>query len=71
MIRIFHPTDFSPASEVAFDHALKLALASQGSLTIFHLARETEADDVHAFQVVRGARCPVLAVPTLLPAATA
>ena len=45
MRRIFHPTDFSPASEVAFVHALKLALASRSSMTIFHLAREAGADD--------------------------
>lgn len=45
MLRIFHPTDFSPASEVAFVHALKLALASRGALTIFHLERETDAED--------------------------
>ena len=52
--RIFHPTDFSPASEVAFAHALKLALASQGSLTIFHFAREPEsADDIREFPQVR------------------
>ncbi|MBI2828989.1 MAG: universal stress protein [Acidobacteria bacterium] len=52
--RVFHPTDFSPASEVAFTHALKLALASRGSLTIFHLAREAAAeDDVREFPRVR------------------
>lgn len=53
-MRIFHPTDFSPASEVAFVHALKLALASRSSLTIFHFAREAEAEDeVHEFPQVR------------------
>ena len=52
--RIFHPTDFSPASEVAFVHALKLAFATEGSLTIFHLASETEErDDIHEFPQVR------------------
>jgi nucleotide-binding universal stress UspA family protein len=34
--RIFHPTDFSSASEVAFAHALKLAAHQQGRLTILH-----------------------------------
>ena len=54
MTRIFHPTDFSPASEVAFAHALKLALASRGALTIFHFAREPGAEhDVHEFPQVR------------------
>lgn len=52
--RIFHPTDFSPASEVAFIHALKLALASRGELTIFHFARSAEADgNVHEPPQVR------------------
>jgi nucleotide-binding universal stress UspA family protein len=35
---IFHPSDFSDASEVAFAHALKLAVAAQGSLDIMHVA---------------------------------
>ena len=34
---LFHPTDFSPASNVAFAHALKLALATGGPLTILHV----------------------------------
>lgn len=33
---IFHPTDFSEASFVAFVHALKLALLAQSELTILH-----------------------------------
>ena len=33
--RIFHPTDFSPASDIAFVHALKVALAGPTHLTIF------------------------------------
>lgn len=45
MIRILHPTDFSPASDVAFVHALKLALTEAGSLTIFHYAHREDADD--------------------------
>ena len=54
MIRIFHPTDFSPASDVAFAHALKLALAGAGSLTIFHFAHEDQAEaDAHEFPQVR------------------
>ena len=52
--RIFHPTDFSPASEVAYVHALKLALASRSDLTIFHFARGDEAeDDIDEFPRVR------------------
>ena len=54
MPHIFHPTDFSPASDVAFVHALKLALASTGSLTIFHYARaDGDVDDIHGFPGVR------------------
>jgi nucleotide-binding universal stress UspA family protein len=45
MLRIFHPTDLSHASEVAFAHAMKLGLASRGELTIFHMARERDAED--------------------------
>ena len=53
MTRIFHPTDFSPASEVAFVHALKLALATRGALTLFHYAGEEDSDDAHEFPQVR------------------
>lgn len=34
---VFHPTDFSPASEVAFAHALKLALEAKAELRIMHV----------------------------------
>jgi nucleotide-binding universal stress UspA family protein len=34
--RIFHPTDFSDASDIAFAHALKLATQEHGRLTILH-----------------------------------
>jgi nucleotide-binding universal stress UspA family protein len=36
--RILHPTDFSEASHVAFTHALKLALATQGRLHMLHVS---------------------------------
>ena len=35
-LSVFHPSDFSPQSEVAFMHALKLALAGETRLTILH-----------------------------------
>lgn len=35
---IFHPSDFSEASEVAFAHALKIALVARADLTVFHVA---------------------------------
>src|SRR6185312_12422742 len=34
---IFHPSDFSQASEVAFAHALKIALVAGATLTILHV----------------------------------
>ena len=40
---VFHPSDFSHESEVAFCHALKLALASGSALTLLHAGEETEA----------------------------
>lgn len=52
--RIFHPTDFSPPSDIAFVHALKLALAGPTHLTLFHFAREgQDEDDAHEFPKVR------------------
>lgn len=36
---VFHPTDFSRASEVAFAHALKLALDAKAELRIMHIDR--------------------------------
>ncbi len=38
---IFHPTDLSEASFVAFVHALKIALLAQSELTILHAAPTT------------------------------
>src|SRR5262245_40899217 len=42
---IFHPSDFSPASEVAFAHALKLALIARAELRMMHVAADVE--DLH------------------------
>ena len=54
MAHVFHPTDFSPASEVAFAHALKLALVSAGALTVFHYAHGAEVEDeAHDFPRIR------------------
>ena len=49
LLRIFHPSDFSKASEIAFAHALKLALESKAELEIMHVARHLTATgaDVH------------------------
>src|SRR5262245_49993199 len=35
---VFHPSDFSAASETAFAHALKAALSAKATLTIFHVS---------------------------------
>lgn len=37
---VFHPSDFSPASEVAFAHALKVALLRRANLDIMHVASD-------------------------------
>jgi nucleotide-binding universal stress UspA family protein len=34
---VFHPSDFSKASEIAYDHALKIALAGELTLTVAHV----------------------------------
>lgn len=41
---VFHPSDFSPASEAAFAHALRVALMAQAALTILHVSPERDAD---------------------------
>jgi nucleotide-binding universal stress UspA family protein len=37
---IFHPSDFSEASGVAFNHALKLALATRSRLSVMHVSAD-------------------------------
>ena len=41
---IFHPSDFSEASEVAFAHALRIALVTKAALTMLHVDPGHEAD---------------------------
>lgn len=41
---IFHPSDFSEASEVAFEHALRLALVAKAELTMLHVDSGYSAD---------------------------
>lgn len=51
---IFHPSDFSEASEVAFAHALKIALVTGARLNILHAAAEPASSaDWHDFPGVR------------------
>lgn len=49
---VFHPSDFSAASEVAFVHALKIALAAQADLNMLH-ATDDSQNDWHDFPGVR------------------
>jgi nucleotide-binding universal stress UspA family protein len=49
---IFHPSDFSEASELAFAHALAFALIRQTQLVIMH-ARRGEREDWSQFPAVR------------------
>lgn len=42
--QIFHPSDFTPASEVAFVHALKAALLAKAELTILHVSPKHELE---------------------------
>ncbi|MEO8589640.1 MAG: universal stress protein [Flavobacteriales bacterium] len=51
---IFHPTDLSKASEVAFLHALRLAVATHASLTIMHVDNKEESDPWGDMPQVRG-----------------
>ncbi len=43
---VFHPSDFSEASHLAFAHALAVGLYRQGRLTILHVVRMDQAVDV-------------------------
>ncbi len=51
--RIFHPTDFSPDSQVAFAHALKLALLHRAELTIMHVDPMVAPEGFEDFPRVR------------------
>ena len=41
---IFHPSDFSEASEIAFVHALRIALVTKAALTMLHVDPGCTAD---------------------------
>jgi nucleotide-binding universal stress UspA family protein len=49
---VFHPSDFSQASEVAFAHALKIALVARAKLTVLHV-RATPSTEWQDFPGVR------------------
>jgi len=50
---IAHPTDFSPASQPAFVHALRLALESRCRLDLLHVRGPHDADHWQEFPHVR------------------
>jgi nucleotide-binding universal stress UspA family protein len=45
---ILHPTDFSAASNAAFDEAIRLALASQAELVLLHVVTPVSAFEIQA-----------------------
>jgi hypothetical protein len=49
---IFHPSDFSKASELAFAHALAIALMRKTTLVIMH-ARRGKWEDWSQFPAIR------------------
>ena len=51
--KILHPTDFSYDSDVAFAHALKIALGCQASLDILHVEPAGREASMKAFPAVR------------------
>jgi len=50
---IFHPSDFSEESEMAFAHALKIALAAKANLNIFHVHEKRDDEEWTEFPSVR------------------
>jgi len=46
---VFHPTDLTEASDVAFAHALRIALAAKARLDIFHVTKRKNGNTVHEF----------------------
>ena len=50
---VLHPTDFSPASEAAFAHALAIALVRQTKLWILHAGANDGAAEWQSFPAVR------------------
>ncbi len=53
VFRILHTSDFSPASEVAFAHALRLALAAHAELDVLHASPERGTPEWREFPGVR------------------
>lgn len=67
---VFHPSDFSPASEVAFAHALKISLQAKADLDLMHVgpAVSQEAVDWSEFPGVRSTLARWGVLPEGIPA---
>jgi nucleotide-binding universal stress UspA family protein len=50
---VFHPTDFSAASEIAFNHALKIAVMAKAPLRVLHVTPSRDEVDFAEFPAVR------------------
>lgn len=50
---IFHPSDFTEESEIAFAHALKIGLAAKANLNIFHVHQKRDDEEWTEFPGVR------------------
>ena len=50
---IFHPSDFTEESEMAFGHALKIALAAKSNLNLFHVHEKRDEEEWTEFPGVR------------------
>ena len=50
---IFHPSDFTENSEIAFAHALKIALAAKANLNLFHVHQQRDEEEWTEFPGVR------------------
>jgi nucleotide-binding universal stress UspA family protein len=49
---VFHPTDFSAASEIAFNHALKIAVIAKAPLGMLHVLPSRDEIDFDEFPAV-------------------
>ncbi len=50
---IFHATDFTESSEVAFAHALKLSILAGARLDLFHVSNKKSGDVISEFPKIR------------------
>ena len=50
---VFYPTDFSPESDAAFAHALKIALVANARLNLFHVSPDKDRNVLPEFPKIR------------------